>query len=192
MMRLLATGVFGQTLSDHVSLIGIGSTALSERRRFGQGDPRLGSRHLGRPTAVAIRVTRKRSDRSNRGNSCDTVHGMSSANAKRLPSAPIMRGGHLIQEARLRAGLSQKALAQRMGTSQSLVARWELGKVSPRYETVVRAVRACGLDISVGIYNYDSEVDVLIRDRLALSVEERARTMVDHVNRVTRLLAKDS
>ena len=100
-------------------------------------------------------------------------------NAERLPSAPIMRGGHLIQEARLRAGLSQKALAHRMSTSQSLVARWELGKVSPRYETVVRAVRACGLDLSVGIYNYDSEVDVLIRDRLALSVEDRARTMVD-------------
>ena len=112
--------------------------------------------------------------------------------AERLPSAPIMQGGHLVQEARLRAGLSQKALAQRMCTSQSLIARWEQGKVSPRYESVVRAVRACGLDLSVGIYKYDFEADILIRDRLALSVEERARTMVDHVNRVTQLLATGS
>jgi len=120
----------------------------------------------------------------NPGNDLDGAEGR--------PSAPIMRGGHLIQEARLRAGLSQKALALRMGTSQSLVARWEQGTVSPRYETVVRAVRACGLDLSVGIYNYDFEADILIRDRLALSVEERARTMVDHVNRVTQLLATES
>ncbi|HZJ49806.1 MAG TPA: helix-turn-helix transcriptional regulator [Actinomycetota bacterium] len=115
--------------------------------------------------------------------------GRDSADARRLPAAPIMRGGHLVQEARLRAGLSQKALAQRMGTSQSLIARWEQGKVSPRYESVVRA---CGLDLSVGIYNYDLEADILIRERLALSVEERARTMVDHVNRVTQLLATES
>lgn len=91
----------------------------------------------------------------------------------------------------MRAGLSQKALAQRLGTSQSLVARWERGNVSPRYESVVRAVRACGFDLSVGIYNYDFEADILIRDRLALSIEERARTMVDHVNRVTQLIATE-
>jgi transcriptional regulator with XRE-family HTH domain len=127
---------------------------------------------------------------------CDTVNGMSTKDLpvpERAPSAaPILRGGHLVQEARRRAGLSQKALAQRMGTSQSLIARWEQDKVSPRYESVVRAVRACGLDLSVGIYNYDFEADILIQERLALSVDERARTMVDYVNRVRQLLAPES
>ena len=109
-----------------------------------------------------------------------------------LLAAPILPGGHLVVEARRRAGLSQKALAQRMGTSQSLIARWEQGKVSPRYESVVRAVRACGLDLSVGIYNYDHEADILIQERLALSIDERARTMVEYVNRVSQLLAPES
>ena len=61
MLRLLTLCVFGQSLSEHVSLIGIGSTALSERRRFWAWQPQARSRHLGSPTA-AIQVTRRTSD----------------------------------------------------------------------------------------------------------------------------------
>ena len=93
-----------------------------------------------------------------------------------------MRGGYLVREARLRAGISQAELAKLMGTSQSLVARWENEQVSPRFEKVVRAVRACGLDLSLGLFNYDHQQDILIADQLRLSPEQRVKRMVDFVH----------
>lgn len=102
---------------------------------------------------------------------------------------PTMRGGYLIREARRRAGLTQSELARRVGTSQSLVARWENETVSPRYDTLVRAVRACGLDLGVGLFPYDAEHDVVIDDQLSLSPQERARRMSQFAARVEGLRA---
>lgn len=105
-------------------------------------------------------------------------------------ATPIMSGGYLIREARLRAGLTQAILAQRLGTSQSLVARWENETVSPLFETVVRAVRACGLDLGVGIYGYDHEHDALIEDQLRLSPDARARWAAEIGSKITDLVAR--
>jgi ribosome-binding protein aMBF1 (putative translation factor) len=44
--------------------------------------------------------------------------------------------------ARMRAGLSQAELAQRMGTSQSAVARLESGQTLPSTKTLLRFARA--------------------------------------------------
>ena len=52
-----------------------------------------------------------------------------------------------IREARDRAGLTQEELAERLGTTQSAVARWEKGDVSPRLDTFERALGACGLTL---------------------------------------------
>lgn len=101
--------------------------------------------------------------------------------------APTMRGGHLIKEARKRVGVTQSELARRLGTSQSLVARWENESVSPRYETLVRAIRACGLDLAVGLYTYDYDHDILIDEQLRLAPQERARRMVAHVEALGRV-----
>jgi len=46
--------------------------------------------------------------------------------------------------ARARAGLSQSEVAQRMGTSQSVVARLESGKRPPSMRTVERFAQAVG------------------------------------------------
>lgn len=89
-------------------------------------------------------------------------------------SAP---GGVWIRQARLRAGLSQQELAERLSTSQSLVARWEGGKVEPGFATVIQAVRACGLDLSVRIAAYDSDHDLMIKENLRLSPGQRLRRM---------------
>lgn len=102
-------------------------------------------------------------------------------------AAAARRGGYLIREARLRAGLSQSELARRLSTSQSLVARWERGSVSPSYESLVRAIRACGLDLGVGIYAYDSEHDLLIDQRLALPPAGRIRDNNELVERTIRM-----
>ena len=47
-------------------------------------------------------------------------------------------------EARTRAGLSQAELAQRMGTTQSAIARLESGKAPPSMRTIVRIAAATG------------------------------------------------
>ena len=60
-----------------------------------------------------------------------------------------MRGGHLIREARRRAGLSQADLASRAGTAQSGIARWESGRTTPSLDDVRRLVRLCGFDVEV-------------------------------------------
>lgn len=56
--------------------------------------------------------------------------------------------GTLIREARSRAGLSQRELAARARTAQSVVARIERGQTSPAWETLARLLRAAGFDVS--------------------------------------------
>jgi transcriptional regulator with XRE-family HTH domain len=62
-----------------------------------------------------------------------------------------MDAGRLIVEARKRAGITQTELASRMGTHQSVIARWETGKTQPTLQTVIRAVEATGLELIVSI-----------------------------------------
>lgn len=59
-----------------------------------------------------------------------------------------MDGGELIKEARRRAGLTQQELAEKMATTQSVIARWESGRRSPTFATLTRALRACGFYLS--------------------------------------------
>ncbi len=84
-----------------------------------------------------------------------------------------MKGGSLIKEARLRAGLTQQELADRLSTSQSVIARWESNRRSPTFETVVRAIRACGLDLHPSIAAYDDQDRLLIEGRLRMTPEQR-------------------
>jgi ribosome-binding protein aMBF1 (putative translation factor) len=57
--------------------------------------------------------------------------------------------GERVRELREARGLSQKDLAQRMGTTQSVVARLELGGAEPRFETLERVARALDSDLVV-------------------------------------------
>lgn len=51
--------------------------------------------------------------------------------------------------ARAEAGLTQEALAERMGTTQSAVARLEGGRVSPTVETLRKYAKAVGKRLKV-------------------------------------------
>lgn len=64
-------------------------------------------------------------------------------------------GADLILEARKRARLSQRELAERAGTTQSSVARWEAGRVEPAFATVVRLLRLCGFVLDVHLELFD-------------------------------------
>lgn len=53
----------------------------------------------------------------------------------------------LVRDARLRAGLTQRELASRAETAQSVVARIERGQTSPTWETLIRLLAAAGFDL---------------------------------------------
>jgi ribosome-binding protein aMBF1 (putative translation factor) len=51
--------------------------------------------------------------------------------------------------ARADAGLTQEALAERMGTKQEVIARWEGGKVMPSTRTLARLAKATGTRLQI-------------------------------------------
>ena len=53
----------------------------------------------------------------------------------------------LLREARTRSGLSQRALARRAGTAQSVIARIENGQTSPTWSTLERLLKAAHHDV---------------------------------------------
>lgn len=57
---------------------------------------------------------------------------------------PAIDPAALLRTARERSGLTQRALAERAGTSQSVVARIELGQTSPTITTLNRLLAATG------------------------------------------------
>ena len=99
-----------------------------------------------------------------------------------------MEIGAIIAAARTRAGLSQRELAQRAGTSQSAVARIESGAVSPSFATAQRLVTACGQELRLSLAPagtsdpvvdaYKRDVDrTLLRENLRKTVEQRLAQM---------------
>jgi transcriptional regulator with XRE-family HTH domain len=88
----------------------------------------------------------------------------------------------LLREARRRAGLTQRELADQLGTTQSSIARLESGVVSPTFATLRSAIEACGFEIRVGLGEPDPETDTLFDQTLALTPSERIRQAM----RVTR------
>lgn len=88
-------------------------------------------------------------------------------------------GGDLIRESRKRAGLTQAALAERLGTTQSVIARWESGRVEPKFETVRTVLRAAGFSLLVALDPYDDADMAQAKRLLRLSPAER----IDEVER---------
>jgi transcriptional regulator with XRE-family HTH domain len=97
--------------------------------------------------------------------------------------------GDLLREARLRAGLTQKQLATRTGTSQPAIARWESGAVQPSFERLRELIRACGFELTYGLANYDDSYDEWIERYLRLTPEERVQQAIDRAGVVRELQA---
>jgi transcriptional regulator with XRE-family HTH domain len=55
----------------------------------------------------------------------------------------------LLIEARTRSNLTQAELAERMGTSQSTIARLESGKAKPTLSTLRRLAKATGMQLKI-------------------------------------------
>jgi transcriptional regulator with XRE-family HTH domain len=93
-----------------------------------------------------------------------------------------------VREARARARLSQRELARRAGSVQSVVARIEQGRVSPTWETLVRLLGAAGFELESGVRiaapSQPSGLDDVARI-LALTPEQR----LDELRNLSRLVA---
>ena len=84
-----------------------------------------------------------------------------------------MRGGQLIREARLRAGLTQTELAERTGRERSVIARWEHGAVSPSVDNLLAIVEACGYDLPLVLIPRDTSQHETLDKMQMLSPERR-------------------
>lgn len=89
--------------------------------------------------------------------------------------------GQLIKKARVSAGLTQRELAQRLGTHQPVIARWENRSTRPDFDTVVKAVEACGFELHVELRSIDHDT-VLVRRELAKRPTERLAGLVGAVS----------
>ena len=80
-----------------------------------------------------------------------------------------------MREARRRAGLTQRELALRLGTTQSAVARLERGGEDPSYQRVIEAVRACGIELVPRLQDSDDSTWSIAWQNLHLSRDQRVR-----------------
>jgi transcriptional regulator with XRE-family HTH domain len=86
-----------------------------------------------------------------------------------------MQGGQIIREARRRAGVTQALLADRLGTTQSAIARLERGGSEPSFSRVVGAARACGVELVPHLVDLDEADWSVASVNLGLSVDARVR-----------------
>ena len=96
-----------------------------------------------------------------------------------------MTTGELIRSARLRAGYSQKELAQRLGMASSSIARWETDAVEPGFSTLRRVLQACGFDIPPVLvpYERDPERDAQVQELQDLSPQARMERYLARLER---------
>ncbi len=96
----------------------------------------------------------------------------------------------LVREARLSAYLTQRDMAELVGTSQSAIASLESGQTNPTVETLARCLATAGFSLRVTleplpvadavVERYKRDVDrTLLRENLRLSVDERLRRLSD-------------
>jgi ribosome-binding protein aMBF1 (putative translation factor) len=83
--------------------------------------------------------------------------------------------GALVRAARIKSGLSQRALAKRADTAQSVIARIESGRTSPTWDTLKTLLRAAGFDLTARV------------DPVAVAGDH----MMDDVARILRLTPEE-
>jgi transcriptional regulator with XRE-family HTH domain len=90
-----------------------------------------------------------------------------------------MTAGQLIREARLRAGLSQREVGERIGRPGPQVARWESGTVDPGFAVVQRVLRVCGFDLDESLVVWQDEFRDAVEANLRRSPAERFSRAVE-------------
>lgn len=92
--------------------------------------------------------------------------------------------GLLLNEARLRAGLSQSELARRAGVPQSVISEYEAGKRQPALPTLSKLIASTGHELTVGLVRTDADVRGLPNTRLGRRLRQHRRALLDAVSAV--------
>jgi transcriptional regulator with XRE-family HTH domain len=92
-----------------------------------------------------------------------------------------MTGAQIIREARLKAGLTQTELADRLRRDRAQVARWETGGQEPSFENVQAVVEACGFSLRVEITEREESpaLDAELQASLVEAPQQRVRALLD-------------
>jgi len=93
----------------------------------------------------------------------------------------------LLQLARLKAGLSQRELAERASIATTMVSAYERGKRHPSLMTLLRLVHATGFELRMTLEPYDPHDDVLeaLDSARPLSERQRRDRQIDAWRRAT-------
>jgi transcriptional regulator with XRE-family HTH domain len=90
----------------------------------------------------------------------------------------VIQPGPFIRALRLEAGLSQRQLAGRMGTTQSAIAALERADSNPTWRTIADAADALGHQLALTATPKAPGVDEsLIRQQLELTPAQRLRSL---------------
>jgi hypothetical protein len=98
----------------------------------------------------------------------------------------------LLRQARTRARLSQRALARKAGTAQSVIARIEAGLTSPTWDTLERLLAAADCEVSAQVEPRVTESHMLndVSSILRMTPEQRlqeVKNVEDFLHRVRRV-----
>jgi transcriptional regulator with XRE-family HTH domain len=102
----------------------------------------------------------------------------------KFDAAPTLAAG-IIRSARQKGGLTQRQLAEEAGISQQVVSAYETGRREPTLPTLLRLVRAAGLDLRFrlealdphdeGIAQYMKSLPPTLRTELEEATRNRTR-----------------
>ena len=93
-----------------------------------------------------------------------------------------VKSAALLREARLRSGLTQEALAERVGTNRPQIARWEAGAVAPSLDTLLDLIRACRFDLPLELSQLEPIADDQLTTLRQFSPERRVDRMLDAIS----------
>jgi transcriptional regulator with XRE-family HTH domain len=93
----------------------------------------------------------------------------------------VPRGGELIREARLRAGLTQTELSELTGRERSVIARWEQAVISPPVDSLMEIIHACGFDLPLTLMEVDKSADQELRQALMATPSERLEWLLGRI-----------
>lgn len=96
-----------------------------------------------------------------------------------MPSTPAPRtraAARILAYARRRAGLTQRALAEKSGVPQETIARIESTRQSPRFDTLVHLLNVCGFELEIEAKKGVGVDKTLIDSMLSRDQVTRARS----------------
>jgi transcriptional regulator with XRE-family HTH domain len=94
-----------------------------------------------------------------------------------------LTAAQIIREARLKAGLTQAQLAERLGRERAQVARWETGGQEPSFENLVAVVEASGFALKVAIVERaeDPVLDAELAQSVLQAPQQRVQALIERL-----------